>query len=976
MTCADERRRAKVRAGGFNGIDSVDVCDGDQGDELIVIFFGKAPEGLAPANFRIDGGHQITGIVVQEVRRYADEDRQLEDRLVLKVDRQGDLSTYRLSVVQADPHGRPGTEPYPGFDPRYASAAFTFRPECADLDCATDCCSSPGDCPPDTAPAPEIDYLAKDYESFRQLLLDRLSLTMPAWTERHVPDIGITLVELLAYEGDRLTYRQDAVATEAYLDTARRRVSVRRHARLVDYAMHDGCAARAWVCLETDEDLTLPAGDFRFATLAATVLPGLGAALLATDLDRRNLPPYQVFEPVHDEDVALYRDHNVIHLWTWGDAECCLPAGTTSATLVDSAPNTDTIADQQGNQQRRILRLRPGDVLVFEEILGAKTGAAADADHTHRQAVRLISVTKDVDRLYDQPVLRVSWAREDALTFPLCVSSKGGPQCTDLEVGVARGNVVLVEHGRGIDWCHQLPETIDVPLVPPGEPGCPEPVCFGCPDDNPAGGRPSYPPLPIRFSPSLRLSPVTQSVPFPSDATVAAAQAKRLLGLPERARRRLTAIWRRLLPPQNQLTPADRAYLVTLFGEAVLQRVQVDQQPRQVLRTLLARFDELLAAKLARWAELVCRARAGYVLRFDAEGWEIGQSWGEYERDRLRETDPVFRGPAVTATTQDPRAALPDVRVTDQYGHGWRPRRDLLDSGPADRDFVGEVDDDGVLQLRFGDGRNGAAFPLADALGRQCAVRYRVGNGTPGNVGAEAISRIVFCSTHQHGIRLVRNPLPATGGVDPEPVDDVRQLAPIEMTNQLLRAVTADDYATVAGRTPGVRRAAADLRWTGSWYEAQVAIEAFGTEVAPDWLLDSVRESLFRYRRIGHDLAEFSATLVPLDVALHVQVDPDYVAAHVKAALLAVFAGLFAPDVLTFGTPIRVSRLVAAAVSAPGVRHAEVTRLARLFPGPGTPGDALTTGVLPIGPLEVGQLDNDPARPENGRLTLSLEGGR
>ncbi|MEV7026013.1 hypothetical protein [Kitasatospora sp. NPDC093558] len=602
MTCADERRRARLRASDLNGIDSVDVLDGS----LVVVLFGKVPEGLTPANFRIDGGERITGITVTAVRRQADAERELADRLVLAVDRSGDLSAYRLSIVRADPHGRPGTDPHPGFDPRYASAAFTFRPECATLDCA------PADsCPPTYPPAPEIDYLAKDYASFRQLLLDRLSLTMPAWTERHVPDLGLTLVELLAYEADRLSYRQDAAATEAYLDTARHRVSVRRHARLVDYAMHDGCAARAWVCLETDEELTLPAGDFRFVTLAPTVLPELGAALLATDLQRRHLPPYQAFEPVHAEDVPLRPAHNLIHLWTWGDAECCLPAGTTSATLVD------------GSADRRALCLRPGDVLVFEEILGARTGAPADADRSHRQAVRLVSVTEDVDRLYKQPLVQVTWAHEDALAFPLCVSARGGPECTDLEVGVARGNTVLVEHGAHIDWCHQPAETIDVPVLPPQEPSC-----SSCGTDD-TDGHPAYPPLPVRFSPALRQTPVTQSAPFPTDAVIAAAQAARLLGLPDRARRRLTAIWHRLPPHEGRLTPAERAYLALLFGEAVLQRLRADDRPRDALRTLLARFDDLLSAKLARWRELVRRTRAGRVLRHDAEGWELGQSWGE-----------------------------------------------------------------------------------------------------------------------------------------------------------------------------------------------------------------------------------------------------------------------------------------------------------------------------------------------------------
>jgi hypothetical protein len=77
-------------------------------------------------------------------------------------------------------------------------------------------------------------------------MFDRLAITLPDWTEQHVPDVFVTLVELLAYIGDDLSYYEDAVATEAYLQTARQRISVRRHARLVDYRLHEGCHARAW----------------------------------------------------------------------------------------------------------------------------------------------------------------------------------------------------------------------------------------------------------------------------------------------------------------------------------------------------------------------------------------------------------------------------------------------------------------------------------------------------------------------------------------------------------------------------------------------------------------------------------------------------------------------------------------------------------------------------------------------------------
>ncbi len=60
-------------------------------------------------------------------------------------------------------------------------------------------------------------------------MLDRLTQLVPGWRERSAADLGVTLVELLAYVGDQLSYWQDAVATEAYLETARRRTSLRRH---------------------------------------------------------------------------------------------------------------------------------------------------------------------------------------------------------------------------------------------------------------------------------------------------------------------------------------------------------------------------------------------------------------------------------------------------------------------------------------------------------------------------------------------------------------------------------------------------------------------------------------------------------------------------------------------------------------------------------------------------------------------------
>lgn len=137
LICRTDGRRARVRAAQLGGVDAVEV--GDDGLTLTVTFLGKAPHGLCPENIRIDGGRRITGVEAVEVSVEREEDPELDDRLFVTLDRTGDTppataggapTRYRLSVVDTDPYGRPGTEPFPGFDQRYFSAEFDFRPDC------------------------------------------------------------------------------------------------------------------------------------------------------------------------------------------------------------------------------------------------------------------------------------------------------------------------------------------------------------------------------------------------------------------------------------------------------------------------------------------------------------------------------------------------------------------------------------------------------------------------------------------------------------------------------------------------------------------------------------------------------------------------------------------------------------------------------------------------------------------------------
>lgn len=94
-----------------------------------------------------------------------------------------------------------------------------------------------------------IDYLARDYESFRKALIDLIPSKLPEWTDRSEADFGIVLIELFAYMADILSYYQDRLANEAFLPTANERRSVINHLRLIGYEMAPAAAAAAELSL-------------------------------------------------------------------------------------------------------------------------------------------------------------------------------------------------------------------------------------------------------------------------------------------------------------------------------------------------------------------------------------------------------------------------------------------------------------------------------------------------------------------------------------------------------------------------------------------------------------------------------------------------------------------------------------------------------------------------------------------------------
>jgi hypothetical protein len=1084
--CCDEKRKAAVIGNpALNGIDYLEVLGFDaeplglQPQTILMVRCLKAaPAGLTLSNVIIAGGESITNIAATFVtpaitpsgslqwpawmtltqKNYFNSLPSATHILVIGTSTAGDFSPYTLRLVnsatQANEDPFEVTEVLNGFDPQLAEVAFYFKVECPPF---FDCKPQPPDCPPDLPAPPAINYLAKDYGSFRTVILNRLSQLLPAWGATSEADLGIALAELIAYIGDRLSYKQDAVSTEGYLQTARSRVSLRRHALLVDYHISDGSNARVWMQLQVNFHVSLKTGT-RFFT-SAPAMPKTLAGNERSALDSGVI----IFESM--QNAQLFPEHNVMSFYTWGEANCCLPMDATEATLLGTF-------DQ----------LQVGDVLIFQEMIGPQTGNSADADLRHRCAVRLTKVaTHDaagntlVDPLFENgtgnpitssaqqptPVTEIQWSTDDALPFPVCISSKyldsHRKEQTIANVSRVFGNVVLADHGCSF-------KGIELDSVP-------RPSIFKPPNSTADRCNPSSPvPLPVRYRPLIPDSPITQAVPLKlagspvtpaivhllTNSFVTLMDEQELIALTVQAASPLT--WPDLfgvIAHQSTVNPANLDLSIVynppgmpapLVVETIIDLSLAEADPNFVVTKVNAesRFIQVPAlppgatpaafpttpTQLASGATTDLKDTGGTVYLtvapMNPATWP--PSFGVLTQDDISDptkfnllvvyaplsggvgvATPVvleeFPGleldnvTAVTAASKlvtvksfedepnlalsaydlmhyDANKATPVITLASVLGADkkpWTAAQDLLADGPADMNFVVEIESDGTARLRFGDSVNGQR-PDSDT---SFTASYRIGNGTAGNVGADTLINcddvdVVKCT----------NPLPAVGGTDPETADQIRRRAPQAFLTQE-RAITMPDYVNIVERNAQVENAVATLRWTGSWYTVFITAEPKDASNLTASLRQELKKNVNRYRLAGQDIEFESPQYVSLQIALTVCVDPAYFRSDVAQALSQVLGsrimsdgtkGLFYPDNFTFGQTVYLSRVYAAARKVAGVQSVVAT----VFQPQAAPPTSifLAKGDIPLGPFQIARLENDSSLPDHGQLTLSMQGGK
>jgi Baseplate J-like protein len=412
MAPPKDRRSILIASSTINGIDFVEIASVDQ-TTLRVHFLNQVALQGTISNVTITGGETVAVVVNPMQAGDWSSDADGNPLLTLTVAAPGDFSNYTLSLTSLQ------------LDAFFRQATFSFKVLCpSDLDCAP----PQPDCPPPSTAIPPIDYLAKDFLSFRRALSDFSALQYPDWPERSAADFGMMFMEALSALADDLSYTQDRIAAEATIETSTQRRSILNHARLVDYEPRPATAARVWLQLDVtglkiDSGLVLsaqsPEGEeIPFETGTGLVDPQTGE-----------------FKQESFRVNPLWNRAQLQPYW-WDDSQRCLRRGATEMWVENHG-----------------LGLAKGDRLLIET-------QVRPADPPVREIVQLIKAIEEDDALLGQAVTHLIWQKTDALQFDhdLTLDDAGSPKT------ILAGNLVPAVQGRRYSETFMIPRDPETAL--------------------------------------------------------------------------------------------------------------------------------------------------------------------------------------------------------------------------------------------------------------------------------------------------------------------------------------------------------------------------------------------------------------------------------------------------------------------------------------------------------------------------------
>jgi predicted phage baseplate assembly protein len=273
----------------------------------------------------------------------------------------------------------------------------------------------------------------------------------------------------------------------------------------------------------------------------------------------------------------------------------------------------------------------------------------------------------------------------------------------------------------------------------------------------------------------------------------------------------------------------------------------------------------------------------------------------------------------VFADTPEGRRSTLELRVD---GLRWEEVPSLHARGPRERVYTIRRDEEGTTAVQFGDGRTGARPPTGQ---ENIRAAYRTGLGRPGNLDPGTLTLLV---AKPLGVRGVTNPLPSTGGTDPEELADARANAPLTVLT-LGRIVSLADYADFARAFEGVAKAHATWAWGRGGREILLTIAGTDGVEVPDGgpVHESLLDALAKAADPNLPVTVRSYEPAPFRLAATIEREEAWLAEQVLAAAETALRDHFSFTARAFGQPVPLSEVLAVLHGVAGVVSVDVNSL-------------------------------------------------
>ena len=252
----------------------------------------------------------------------------------------------------------------------------------------------------------------------------------------------------------------------------------------------------------------------------------------------------------------------------------------------------------------------------------------------------------------------------------------------------------------------------------------------------------------------------------------------------------------------------------------------------------------------------------------------------------------------------------------------WTAVPTLYNQAPTAQVFATLNLPGGTAEVEFGDGVEGSRLPTGQS---NIVARYRVGLGSSGNVAAGTITTLV---SRPLGVGGVNNPMPATGGQDPQSIGDIRANAPLSVLT-LGRAVSITDYQNFAATYAGIAKACAIWIPNGANRGVFLTVAGAGGAALPpgNLTLANLVTALQSYGNPNVPICAQTFFETTFSLSADLCYDTHYDATAVQASVLQALTQTYSFASRTFGQGVSGDEVAALIQSIPGVIAVNVKNL-------------------------------------------------